>query len=83
MNEEDLVVIIKPLRFSSIEQAEKILKPYEAIDKLRAMEKEGWTLSNYGHKELADFVGTSRESVTRAFKKMRDGIKVYHTCCSE
>lgn len=64
--------------FETVADAEKVLKPYRTVDKLRNyqlyLEQLGLPgVDTYTHKALAERVGSSREKVTTAMARLRSG----------
>jgi hypothetical protein len=61
----------RPLKFASVEEAELVLRPYLIKDRLAAMRALGFDLYAYTRQEIADFIGASRERVTREMLRAR------------
>lgn len=60
----------RPLKFDTVEEAERVLKPYGTRHKLEAARELGFDVEGSTHKALATFVGASREKVSRAMVEM-------------
>lgn len=65
---------MKGLRFESVEEAEKVLRPYKIRDRIAALVLLGVDVFAYTREELAECIGASRSRVSKELHRGRIDI---------